>query len=159
MDSGARNIPISVFGYRLRFSIIAMGAFFSPLVCQSLMSKGIPWQRFYLGSLVLSGINLIFVVFAYHPTGSEFNNDRIQASRAAADIESSHVELPSLSETHSSSMYSSVARPRSSESTFCAQNPRLIFIRCSAASGTVQPIGLGVRSLSGTLFGKVSLAT
>ena len=95
-----------------------MGAFLSPLVYQFLMSKGIPWQRFYLGTLVLSGINLVFLVFAYYPTRSEFDDDRIQALDAATNIESpsrfqsSHTELLSSSMTQNSSIHASVARPR-----------------------------------------------
>lgn len=127
MDSGACNGSIPNFGYRLNLFVVAMGAFLSPLVYQFLMSKGIPWQRFYLGSLVLSGINLVFLVFAYYPTRSEFDDDRIQALDAATNIESPsrlqslRTHLPSPSVTQSSSIHASVPRPhlQSSEpSTF-----------------------------------------
>jgi hypothetical protein len=93
---------------------IAIGAFFSPLICQSLMSHGVPWRNFYLGSLVLSVLNLMFISFAYHPTLAEFSYDRIHASRAAA-YAASHVDLPSPTVSQNSSRKSTTVHHRSSE--------------------------------------------
>ena len=105
-----------MFEYRLTLIVLAMGAFFSPLVCQSLMSKGIPWQSFYLGSLALSGVNTIFLVLAYHPTRAEFNDDRLKALRAASSLVPSQVELDLPSEATNPSRRPTKARSRSSES-------------------------------------------
>ncbi|KAF8488169.1 major facilitator superfamily domain-containing protein [Gautieria morchelliformis] len=71
---------------------LAIGAFFSPLVCQSLISNGVSWKSFYLGSLVLSSLNASFLTFAYHPTCSEHNNDRIQASRVVSSMILPHAD-------------------------------------------------------------------
>ncbi|KIJ45733.1 hypothetical protein M422DRAFT_166506, partial [Sphaerobolus stellatus SS14] len=54
----------------------ALGSLLSPLVCQTLLSRGVLWRHFYLGSLALAGLNTIFVVFAYYPTKNEFRIDR-----------------------------------------------------------------------------------
>jgi hypothetical protein len=53
-----------------------MGSFSAPLVCQTLLAKGIPWRHFYLGSLVLSAIALSSIIFAFYPTPNEFLADR-----------------------------------------------------------------------------------
>lgn len=83
------------------------------------MSRGVPWQKFYLGSLVLSGLNTTFLVFAYQPTLSEINNDRIQASPEASNVVSSYATLPLPQGPQSfwSSRNSSIVHPRSSTLT------------------------------------------
>ncbi|OJA12741.1 hypothetical protein AZE42_10725 [Rhizopogon vesiculosus] len=55
---------------------MCIGAFSAPLVCQTLLAKGIPWRHFYLGSLVLSVIALILIIFNFRPTRNEFQKDR-----------------------------------------------------------------------------------
>jgi len=40
------------------FGLMSLGAFASPLVCQTIIAMGIPWPHFYLGSLVLSAFNV-----------------------------------------------------------------------------------------------------
>ncbi|KAG2154538.1 major facilitator superfamily domain-containing protein, partial [Suillus clintonianus] len=59
-----------------------IGSFSAPLVCQTLMAKGIPWKHFYLGSLVISAIALILTIFSFRPTRNEFLADR----KAALDV-------------------------------------------------------------------------
>ncbi|OAX39417.1 MFS general substrate transporter [Rhizopogon vinicolor AM-OR11-026] len=59
-----------------------IGSFSAPLVCQTLLAKGIPWRRFYLGSLVLSVIALILIIFNFRPTRNEFLKDRKAALEA-----------------------------------------------------------------------------
>jgi len=49
------------------------------LVCQALIAKGVPWFQFYFGSLVLSAINVTFLVLTFKPTASEFLRDRESA--------------------------------------------------------------------------------
>lgn len=48
----------------------------SPLVCQSIIATGVPWYRFYYGSLVLSGLNILFVAVTFRPTPPESFKDR-----------------------------------------------------------------------------------
>jgi hypothetical protein len=40
---------------------------------------GIPWSHFYLGSLVLSALNVAFLVITFQPTTTEFLSDRENA--------------------------------------------------------------------------------
>ncbi len=54
----------------------ALGAFAAPFVCQTLLAKGIHWQHFYLGSLVLSALNTTFVSFVFRPTLTERTEER-----------------------------------------------------------------------------------
>ncbi|KAG1787716.1 major facilitator superfamily domain-containing protein, partial [Suillus variegatus] len=52
-----------------------IGSFSAPLVCQTLMAKGIPWKHFYLGSLVISAVALSLIIFSFRPTRNEFLAD------------------------------------------------------------------------------------
>lgn len=45
-------------------------------MCQSVINTGVPWSHYYLGSLVLSGSNITFLVLTYRPTQIEFRRDR-----------------------------------------------------------------------------------
>ena len=40
---------------------------------------GIPWSHFYLGSLILSALNVAFLVITFQPTSMEFSSDRENA--------------------------------------------------------------------------------
>ena len=51
----------------------------SPLVCQSIIATGVPWYRFYYGSLVLSGLNILFLAVTFRPTPAEAFKDRQRA--------------------------------------------------------------------------------
>lgn len=51
----------------------------SPLVCQSIIATGVPWYRFYYGSLVLSGFNILFLAVTFRPTPAESFKDRQRA--------------------------------------------------------------------------------
>jgi len=62
-------------------------------VCQAIIAKGVPWFQFYLGSLVLSAINVTFLVLTFKPTASEFLRDResaISGGRIASSRTSSN---------------------------------------------------------------------
>lgn len=67
-----------------------IGSFSAPLVCQTLMAKGIPWKHFYLGSLVISVIALSLTVFSFRPTRNEFLADRNAALDAMRITPSAH---------------------------------------------------------------------
>lgn len=49
----------------------------SPFVCQSIVATGIRWANFYFGSLVLSGINIAMIFFAFRPTEKELQHDSV----------------------------------------------------------------------------------
>ena len=65
-----------------------MGAVASPLVCQAIMARGVPWFQFYFGSLVLSAINVTFLVLTFKPTASEFLRDRENALAGGRTVNS-----------------------------------------------------------------------
>ncbi|KAG5648169.1 hypothetical protein DXG03_006124 [Asterophora parasitica] len=48
-----------------------LGGVLSPIVAQTVVSSGIPWPRFYFGSLVLSVINAAGLSLAFKPTARE----------------------------------------------------------------------------------------
>ena len=61
-----------------------VGAFASPLVCQTLLARGVPWSHFYLGSIVVGIVNLIANGIAFRPTPKEFADDRYAALMSSA---------------------------------------------------------------------------
>ncbi|KAF9480470.1 MFS general substrate transporter [Pholiota conissans] len=69
--------PKQALGYGL--GLASMGSVISPLVCQSIIATGVPWYRFYYGSLVLSGLNVFFLAITFNPTASETFRDRQKA--------------------------------------------------------------------------------
>lgn len=77
------------------FLIPAIGAFASPLVCQSILAVGVTWNHFYLGSLVVSALNITFISFAFCPTEGEIKKEiesmcaQIQSRRTSADAKQS----------------------------------------------------------------------
>lgn len=86
------NLEISLWPYLL----LGLGGVASPLICQTIIATGIPWSRFYLGSLVLSAFNVAFLVITFKPTTTEFLRDRenalIFANRLTKDSGASHME-------------------------------------------------------------------
>ncbi|CAA7264720.1 unnamed protein product [Cyclocybe aegerita] len=73
--------PQQSLGYA--YGLWSLGGVASPLVCQVLISKGVPWNHFYLGSLVLSVMNTTFLVLTFMPTAAEFLRDRTTAILAS----------------------------------------------------------------------------
>ncbi|KAG1845476.1 major facilitator superfamily domain-containing protein, partial [Suillus subalutaceus] len=67
-----------------------IGSFSAPLVCQTLMAKGILWKHFYLGSLVISAIALSLTIFSFRPTRNELLTDRKAALDAMQIMSSAH---------------------------------------------------------------------
>lgn len=45
-------------------------------MCQSIIATGVPWYHFYYGSLVLSGLNVLFLFATFKPTAREVFHDR-----------------------------------------------------------------------------------
>lgn len=69
-----------------------LGAMASPLVCQSVITTGAPWFHFYLGSLVLSALNILLLAVAFKPNAAESVKERHLAlsearARAKADCD------------------------------------------------------------------------
>ncbi|KAF9480471.1 MFS general substrate transporter [Pholiota conissans] len=64
------------------YGLWSFGGTISPLVCQSLLAIGIPWNHFYLGSLVLSAINTAFLFLTYRPTPAEALKDCEEGQRS-----------------------------------------------------------------------------
>ncbi|KAF9014961.1 major facilitator superfamily domain-containing protein [Cyathus striatus] len=54
------------------FGLWSFGGVVSPLVCQSLISAGIPWFKFYYGSLILAAMNTTFLAMSFKPTIGEY---------------------------------------------------------------------------------------
>lgn len=57
-----------------------MGGAISPIVCQAVVAKGVPWFQFYFGSLVLSAFNTGFLVLTFRPTLREWLKECHDAS-------------------------------------------------------------------------------
>ena len=62
--------------HQLSRAYSGLGSVISPLVCQSIIATGVPWYRFYYGSLVLSGLNVLFLFTTFKPTAREAFRDR-----------------------------------------------------------------------------------
>ena len=58
---------------------IGLGSVISPLVCQSIVATGVPWYRFYYGSLVLSVCNVVFLYITFKPTFGERDREHQKA--------------------------------------------------------------------------------
>lgn len=78
---------------------LGLGGVASPLVCQAIIAVGIPWSHFYFGSLVLSALNVAFLVVTFMPTTAEFLRDReialIVANRLEKKLDTSNIEVSS----------------------------------------------------------------
>ncbi|KAF8168312.1 major facilitator superfamily domain-containing protein [Crassisporium funariophilum] len=69
--------PKQALGYGL--GLASLGSVISPLVCQSIIATGVPWHRFYYGSLVLSAFNVAFLAATFKPTTDETFQERKNA--------------------------------------------------------------------------------
>ncbi|KAF9451801.1 MFS general substrate transporter [Macrolepiota fuliginosa MF-IS2] len=54
------------------YGLWSFGGVISPLICQSLVAAGIPWNQFYFGSLVLCAFYSGFLTLAFRPTATEW---------------------------------------------------------------------------------------
>ena len=116
-----RYIYLPIFSIS-HFSLAGFGGIAAPLVCQTAISKGIPWDKFYLGSLILSGLNTALLVITFRPTAREFLRDRRVALSAAAErqklssspvtpVDEVQIQLPTTAETRnrSSALFPSIS--------------------------------------------------
>lgn len=67
----------------------------APLVCQSIIAKGIAWNHFYFGSLVLSAISSAFAFYAFFPTVGEHEAEVIAALSGSSTPSTISVEVKS----------------------------------------------------------------
>jgi len=69
-----------------------LGSVVSPLVCQTIIATGVPWYRFYYGSLLLSAMNLLFLGITFRPTPDELILER-RKNLACATLQSTAYSL------------------------------------------------------------------
>lgn len=74
------------FGLGHMHSFFCVGALTSPLICQTLITKGWPWQRFYYISATLPILNCLLIAIAFHPSLSEISSDRDQATATSLEM-------------------------------------------------------------------------
>ena len=60
-------------------TVTGLGSVISPLVCQSVIATGVPWYRFYYGSLLLSVFNIVFLYITFKPTYRERDREHQKA--------------------------------------------------------------------------------
>ena len=79
-------LPVSIYAPLRRFQLylndnvnIGLGSVISPLVCQSIIATGVPWYRFYYGSLLLSVFNIVFLYITFKPTFGERDREHQKA--------------------------------------------------------------------------------
>lgn len=126
------------------------GGVISPLICQTLVTAGVPWFQFYLGSLVLSAFNTGFLALTFRPTIREW-------------IKEHHDNLSQRKEKNggSSATLSQDAEvkpaQRSSEILMCFSNPLKIFSDWNRISlGSVYRNDMGIFTLLHSLLWMVS---
>jgi hypothetical protein len=122
-------LPVSIYAplrcfrlYQL-FMSIGLGSVISPLVCQSIIATGVPWYRFYYGSLVLSVSNIVFLYIIFKPTFGERDREHQKALNRSRRRNLLRSGRPSLAREYSYSAASESkttlslgdAKPRSSE--------------------------------------------
>lgn len=76
------------------------------------MAIGIPWFKFYYGSLILSGLNVLFLVSTFKTTPLEFARDR--QSALAVSNEGSSVSSTPVKEKAGEWKSSTLASPQES---------------------------------------------
>ena len=83
-------IPSSLYSLST-YRLIGFGGVASPFVCQSIIATGVPWYRFYHGSLVLSSLNILFLAITFQPTSGEVFKERQKALAEARHRKSLHL--------------------------------------------------------------------
>ncbi|KAF8350240.1 MFS general substrate transporter [Amanita rubescens] len=65
----------------ISYGLWSLGGVCAPLAAQAVVAKGIPWPQFYYGSLVISGLNFVFLLLTYRPTENELFEERRAAAK------------------------------------------------------------------------------
>ncbi|KAI0803076.1 major facilitator superfamily domain-containing protein [Irpex lacteus] len=85
MNNYVASTPKKALGYM--YGYWSIGSMCAPLVCQSVVATGVPWNRFYFGSLVLSGISSAFAFWAFLPSSAEIQREVLQGQERARGAE------------------------------------------------------------------------
>ncbi|CAE6407754.1 unnamed protein product [Rhizoctonia solani] len=62
-----------------RDEFVGVGAFASPLVGQTLLARGWEWPRFFIISVCLGCINTVLILYTFHTTQQEFQEEKAKA--------------------------------------------------------------------------------
>ncbi|KAH9487131.1 Bypass of stop codon protein 6 [Psilocybe cubensis] len=111
--------PKQSLGYA--FGLWSLGSVASPLLCQSLIAVNVPWFNFYLGSLVLSAVNVVFLVTTFKPTLREHLHDRQNAIMLAAKCDNKDTWVANKNKEH----FTSESRSENVASNKKGTNPTL----------------------------------
>lgn len=94
---------------------IGLGSVISPLVCQSIIATGVPWYRFYYGSLLLSVSNVVFLYITFKPTYGERDREHQKAlNESRQNLQRLGCSSPTSEYPSPATLYHD-AKPRSSE--------------------------------------------
>ena len=102
---------------------IGLGSVISPLICQSIIATGVPWYRFYYGSLLLSVFNIVFLYITFKPTFGERDREHQKAlyesrqqniQRSGFSSPTGTSEYPAVLESKTNLYHDTISR-RSSE--------------------------------------------
>ncbi|KLO20535.1 MFS general substrate transporter [Schizopora paradoxa] len=107
----------------------ALGAFSAPFVCQTLLARGIHFQHFYLGSLVLSALNTTFISFVFRPTLAERSKEQDS--------------VPTVEETEEKHVPNSPVDEKDVEANELASVPV-----CEKGSGSMRKVSRGGRKFT-----------
>ncbi|KAK2462068.1 hypothetical protein APHAL10511_006531 [Amanita phalloides] len=72
--------PMQSIGFS--YGLWSFGGVSAPLTAQAIIAKGIPWPNFYYGSMIISGLNFVFLFLTYRPTTKEL----LEEQRAALTV-------------------------------------------------------------------------
>ena len=74
------------------FCVLAIGSMCAPLVCQTVIARGVAWNHFYFGSLVLSALSATLAFFAFRPTSYELELEGVKALNGSCERQPRSVE-------------------------------------------------------------------
>lgn len=75
LDVGVSHSPFLPNQEPMLTMSTALGGVVSTLLCQSLLALNVPWTKFFLGSLVLSVTNILFLVITFRPTNNDIDRE------------------------------------------------------------------------------------
>ncbi len=68
----------------------------APLVCQTIIARGVAWNHFYFGSLVLSALSSALAFFAFRPTSCELELEGVAALNRSCEQQTKGIEKPAV---------------------------------------------------------------
>jgi hypothetical protein len=143
--------PAPLLPALLNKCFLGLGSVISPLVCQSIIATGVPWYRFYYGSLLLSALNVVFLYITFKPTLGERDREHQEALNESrqyfqrSGFSSPTSEFPAALELKTA-LYLD-AKPRGSLSEFSSyfptDNRNITLFAYSAAPCSCDAISVG----------------